>query len=131
VPSILGVGFSLWYGIIVVAYLAITEGYWGRKRLTSKVKTIRFYGNYFEVSGWKSRKQFTYQDISSLSKGLHKVTFFSEEEIRFRIRDELILFRFKNLVNRKLHTDLYTWASKKVPPSSLGKPASLFESASS
>jgi hypothetical protein len=121
---------SLSGGIYPIAYFAFSAIYLIYSigsRIRAKVRTIRFYEGFIEMSGWKFKKQFAYQDISSLSKRIERATFFSEEQVSFRIGDELFLFRFKNHRNKNLGVDLYSWMSRKVPTSALSKPVSAFE----
>ena len=121
---------SLSGGVPTLAYFVFSAFfviYSLRSRILAKVKTIRFYEGYLEMSGWKFKKQFTYQDVSSLSKSVETVTFFSEEQISFRIRDELYLFRFNNHRNKNLGTDLYSWMSRRVSAEALHPHVSIFE----
>ena len=121
---------------MVVGADSIFYFWYYRKQFLARVKNFKFYENYLDVSGWKFKKQYSYQDISWLSltkkEPSHLVnrlygTHFELETIAFAIKDEPVLFQFENPKNKNLKTDLYSWMSRKVSPEALRKPAgSLF-----
>ena len=107
-------GNGVYVGAVVVISLAYTLNY-ARRCIIAKVKTIRFYDNFIEMSGWKFKQQFTYQDVSQLSKVRKRSGLFYEEVVSFRIKQEFFLFSFRNLKNKDLKTDFYSWIVRKVP----------------
>jgi hypothetical protein len=121
------------YVLVVVGADVAFYFWYYRKQFLARVKNFKFYENHPEISGWKFRKQYSYQDLSWLSltkkEPSHLVnrlygTHFELQTVAFAIKDEPMLFQFENPRNKSLETDLYSWLARKVSPDALRKPAS-------
>ena len=133
-PSVVGAFTqNATYVLVVIGVDAVFYLYYYRNRFTARVKRFKFYENYLEISGWRFKKQYNYQDVSWLSmtkkEPSHLVnklygTHFELETIAFAIKDEPVLFQFENPKNKNLKSDLYSWMSRKVSPEALRKPVS-------
>jgi hypothetical protein len=82
-----------------------------------KVKTIRFYEDRMEFSGWFRfrKRRHAYRDVSRLALTQKRTVFSHKDVIVFSINDDKELsFSFKNLKNEEWGTNLYSWLSQKA-----------------